>query len=75
MRGYYGHPRFPSVGQGPPQPVKATEQPTPWGKWVVRGIGAAAILGVGLMANSAFKSMKRTDTAYKSKGLKSPFGT
>lgn len=70
QRGHYG-----TSWVGQPPPPQSDEKPATWGKWVVRGIGAAAVIGVGLMAHSAYKSMTRTDETFRSKGLKGPFGT
>ena len=73
MRGYYGRSiAGADVPTRPSQP--SPEKPVTWGNWVIYGIAGAAAVGVGLMAHSAYKSMKRTDEKFKSTGLKGPFG-
>ena len=55
--------------------ARATSEPATRGKWVVRGLGAAAVIGVGLMARNAYQSMKKADADFRSAGRKGPFGT
>ena len=79
-RGEYGQSYGSFVGAErnetrPSQPSPTAEKPVTWGNWVVYGLAGVAVVGVGLMVRSAYKSMARTDETFRSKGLKGPFGT